>query len=163
MADPRKNPLDRVCIEPSQKRSDEIRSLLRGQTRPSSSPPVGVRHELDARLTRYDDSSQKTIEEIQRHLEIDPKNASLLDWLAFMLYTNERFSEAIALYQRLLELNPDNPTAHYYTANCFYRMGDVERAVQSWRRTMILCPTGKMGRKASARIDMARGRHTASR
>lgn len=133
--------------------------MLRGVPRDrASSIGVGVQRQLDARLTRYDEGSDQAIAEIQDMLDRSPDNESLLDWLAFMMYTNERYIESIALYGRLLELNARNATAHYYTANCHFKMGDIDKAILQWRQTMILNPQGKVGRKAAARIEMAKGK-----
>ena len=123
----KKNPLDRVLIPPASRPGDELRLMFRSSGK-SPAASSGVRRELDSRLTRYDEGSTQTIEEIQDMLDRSPNNESLLDWLAFMMYTNERFTESLALYRRLLELNPDNSTAHYYMANCFFKMGDVVKA-----------------------------------
>ncbi len=158
----KKNPLDRVMIPPASKPGEELRLMFRASGRaPAASG--GVQQKLDARLTRYDEGSQQTIEEIQEMLDRNPNNASLLDWLAFMMYTNERFLESIALYRRLLELHPGNATAHYYSANCYFKMGDCEKAIVSWRKAQTLAPASKIGRKAAARIDMARGKITGDR
>ncbi|MBI3893081.1 MAG: tetratricopeptide repeat protein [Candidatus Wallbacteria bacterium] len=162
MDNAKKNPLDRVLIQPPSKPGEELRLMFRASGR-TPSATQGVRKELDARLTRYDEGSQQTILEIQDMLDKNPNNESLLDWLAFMMYTNEHFADSIHLYKRLLELNPDNATAHYYSANCYFKMGETEKAIQAWRRTMILNPQGKIGRKAAARIDMARNRITGDR
>jgi hypothetical protein len=153
----KKNPLDRIGIPPLQKPSDELRSMLRGVGR-GPTPVSGVRRELDSRLTRYDEGSQQIIDEIQQMLDLDPNNQSLLDWLAFMMYTNERFIDSLDLYRRLLELKQDNPTAHYYSANCYFRMGETDKAILEWRQAQVLSPASKIGRKAAARIDMAKGK-----
>ncbi len=158
MADASKSLLERVQIQPAEKQSDELRNMIGRRT---SNPLVKsnpVQKKLDARLTQYSEGSSEMIDQVRDMLETNPDNEGLLDWLAFMMYTNERLSEAVTLYERLIELNSKNSQAYYYLANCYFKMGRSEQAIMGWRQALILSPESKVGRKSKARISMARAK-----
>lgn len=150
------NPVNKLRIEPSEKGESELRSMLRGGAGGDGmAAATGVQRRLDSKLTRYDSGSQETIEEVRRMLAENPDNESLLDWLAFMMYTNGNFHEAVALYEKLIRMSSTNTSYHYYLANSFFRMGRIEKAITGWKKVVRMNRKSKMGRRAAARIDMA--------
>ena len=52
-------------------------------------------------LTKYTSGSGEGIPEVEKLLEGDPNNVDLLDWLAFMYYSNDNIDKAIETYTRL--------------------------------------------------------------
>jgi tetratricopeptide (TPR) repeat protein len=88
-------------------------------------------------------------------LEKDPNNPQLIDWIAFMYYSNDQPTEAIAYYQRGIGLDPTNASQHYYLANSYYKANRLDEALVHWRKVCELKPDGKLANKANTRIKKA--------
>lgn len=112
-----------------------------------------VKRKVDGQITEYTKGSGEGIDDVRLMLQSDPDNVDLLDWLAFMLYTNNSLDEAIELYKRLLALNhrPDNQ--HFYLGNAYCKKGLSKLAVESWKKVIELAPASKLARKAQVRIE----------
>ena len=59
-------------------------------------------------LTQYTSGTGEGISEVEKLLEGDPNNVDLLDWLAFMYYSNNNIDKAIETYKRALSIKADN-------------------------------------------------------
>lgn len=113
---------------------------------------TGADQEAQALLTQYTSGDGGGVEEMERMLERDPNNLQLLDWLAFMYYSNNDAVKAIATYQRIIEIEPNNASQHYYLGNCFFKNNEIERAVEEWNLVVQLKPGSKYARKAQERM-----------
>ena len=76
----------------------------------------------------------------------------LLDIAAFAHYCADNLQRARALYERLVDLFPDMPSHHFYLGNTFFRLGNLTRAHEEWRRTIALDTNGEFARKSKARL-----------
>ena len=109
--------------------------------------------EPDPRLvTQYQEGTGEGIEEIEARLKEDPNNEDLLDWLAFMYYSNGKLEKAIETYQRAINLNYENEHQHYYLGNAFYKLGKNDRAIEEWEVVVQLKPESKLAQNAQERI-----------
>lgn len=97
--------------------------------------------------------SAETLESTRRLLDKDPNNKELLDWFAFMLYSNEQFAEAIDIYRRLIEQDSNSIEHLYYLACCLYRTARTEEAVLRWQEAIKLDPMDAYGQKAREKLD----------
>lgn len=122
------------------------------QPRPQAVVDTGADQEAQALLTQYTSGDGGGVEEMERMLERDPNNLQLLDWLAFMYYSNNDAVKAIATYRRIIEIEPNNASQHYYLGNCFFKNNEVERALEEWNAVIQLKPGSKYARKAQERI-----------
>jgi tetratricopeptide (TPR) repeat protein len=104
-------------------------------------------------LTKYTSGSGEGIPEVEKLLEGDPNNVDLLDWLAFMYYSNDNIDKAIETYQRALSIKSDNENQHYYLANSFYKKGMMSNAKKEWNEVIRLNPSSKIAKNAQERID----------
>lgn len=118
-----------------------------------SAPPPNVGQGV---LTQYQEGTGEGISEIENKLKDDPNNPDLLDWLAFMYYSNNQLDKAIEIYQRALNLNYENEHQHYYLGNSFYKKGMIDRAVEEWEVVISLKPNSKIAQNAQERINKAR-------
>jgi tetratricopeptide (TPR) repeat protein len=145
-----------VSFEDSQ---DDLQEAM-----PKTAPPVtaqaaapgapgGIQVDGEAVLTQYTSGDGQGVEEMERMLAKDPENLQLLDWLAFMYYSNNETEKAIDTYGRIITLDSSNAAQHYYLANSYYKANRVEEAVETWRKVCELKPDGKLARKAKKRID----------
>lgn len=117
----------------------------------STSGPAATSEE-QAVLTQYTSGDGQGVEEMEKMLAKDPNNLQLLDWLAFMYYSNNQTDRAIETYSRIIQIDPSNASQHYYLANSFYKANRIEEALSHWRRVVEIKPDGKLARKADGRI-----------
>ena len=98
------------------------------------------------------EASGGSIEEIQRQLVDDPNNPKLLDWLAFMYYSNNQLVESQETYKKLIQLAPETCSAYYYLANTYFKMDDYKAAFQLWSHIIENHPDDKFASKAQSRM-----------
>ncbi len=125
-----------------------IRQLLSGADLQDN-----MKEEESELLTKYTAGSGEGIQEVEKLLEGDPNNVDLLDWLAFMYYSNDEIDKAIETYKRALEIRPDNENQHYYLGNSYYKKNMMEEAKKSWSEVIRLKPTSKIAKNAQERIE----------
>jgi tetratricopeptide (TPR) repeat protein len=109
----------------------------------------------DAQLTKYQKGSGEGVDELRQQLAAEPGNLTVKEWLAFSLYTNGLFDEAIDHYRELVESEPEKNSHAYYLANCYARKGRIQEAMALWERVVLASPNASMGRKARARFEEA--------
>lgn len=109
--------------------------------------------EADEILTKYTSGTGEGINEVEKLLEGDPNNVDLLDWLAFMYYSNANIDKAIETYKRALSIKSDNENQHYYLANSYYKKGMMSEAKKEWSEVIRLNPNSKIAKNAQERID----------
>lgn len=132
---------------------------------PKSQPPIPIAGTTSgsqgegasdqAVLTQYTSGDGQGIAEMEKMLEKDPNNPQLIDWIAFMYYSNDQPAKAISWYQRGIGLDPSNASQHYYLANSYYKANRLDEALAHWRKVCELKPEGKLARKANTRIKKA--------
>ena len=105
-----------------------------------------------ALLTQYTSGDGGGVEEMERMLKVDPDNLQLLDWLAFMYYSNDQVEKAIESYSRIIRLEPGNASQHYYLGNCYCKQGSLDKAREQWEEVQRLKPGSKYAQKAGKRI-----------
>ena len=111
--------------------------------------------EHDLELTNFGGDQNLDTDEIEQLLVNQPDNLELRDWLAFSLYTNNRFKEAIKHYIKLISQASDVESYHYYLGNCYYRSGLKALAIVEWKKVTQLNPSSKLSQKAKSRIEKA--------
>lgn len=114
--------------------------------------------EKEELLTKYSSGTGEGINEVEKLLEGDPNNVDLLDWLAFMYYSNDEIDKSIETYKRALDIKPDNENQHYYLANCYFKKDMVAEAKKEWNEVLRLKPNSKIAKNAKERIDYLNSR-----
>lgn len=109
-------------------------------TDPMPDPPEGAEQEL---------------EQIATLLELEPDNPDLLEWMAYRLYVRGHFPEAIEAYQDLYQRGHRPARQLLYLGNSHYKLGQVDEALEAWRKTVQLFPALQEARKAKARMTKA--------
>ncbi|PYR36579.1 MAG: hypothetical protein DMF90_09630 [Acidobacteria bacterium] len=75
-------------------------------------------------LGRYDES----IEHLQKASRLYPRDRVVLDQLGRVLFLKRQFREAIAEFQRVLGIDPEDLQAHYNLMLCYQGLGDSAKA-----------------------------------
>lgn len=112
-----------------------------------------MKAEEEELLTKYTAGTGEGINEVEKLLEGDPNNVDLLDWLAFMYYSNNNIDKAIETYRRALAIKPDNENQHYYLANSYFKKSMNAEAKKEWNEVIRLKPNSKIAKNAQERID----------
>ncbi len=112
-----------------------------------------MKAEEEELLTKYTAGTGEGINEVEKLLEGDPNNVDLLDWLAFMYYSNNNIDKAIETYRRALSIKPDNENQHYYLANSYFKKSMTAEAKKEWNEVIRLKPNSKIAKNAQERID----------
>lgn len=112
-----------------------------------------MKAEEEELLTKYTAGTGEGINEVEKLLEGDPNNVDLLDWLAFMYYSNNNIDKAVETYKRALAIKPDNENQHYYLANSYFKKSMMAEAKKEWNEVIRLKPNSKIAKNAQERID----------
>ena len=104
-------------------------------------------------LTKYTAGTGEGINEVEKLLASDPNNVDLLDWLAFMYYSNNDTDKAIETYKRALAIKPSNENQHYYLGNSYFKKNMNDEARKEWQEVIRLRPNSKIAKNAQERID----------
>jgi len=106
----------------------------------------------DRFITDYRKEPLDQVAEVRRMLEADPNNPELMDWLAFVYYSNKMWDAAIQLYEKLLAQGYRPPTQRLYLGNALYKKGLRVLALNEWRKAIELDDDGSVTKKARERI-----------
>ena len=139
-------------VKKVEKKLDKVRSALpKSFAQTTSNNNKGI-DKLE--FTDFTDYAQdKTnVAEVEAALQKDPSNLSVVDWTAFINYTNGNFDRALELYQRVVELDPENLHAYYYVGNIYCRTGRYAEAAQHWRILLDRFPEHKLASKAKPKL-----------
>ena len=63
-----------------------------------------------------------------------------------------RYDDALSAFQEHLRQNPNDAQAFFYAGSCFYKMGILSEARQSWERTIQIDPQHAAAKKWLAQI-----------
>lgn len=81
-------------------------------------------------------------------LEAEPDNAIYVDTYAWILFSLERYEEAKAYADKLLQLDGEKSSVEYHHCGDIYaKCGDVARAVECWEKARELGDTSKILKK----------------
>jgi len=80
------------------------------------------------------------IEEIKARLKDDPKDTHRYSELAHAYVTQERYDEAIALYEQAISSDPAGSEWHYDLGQVYLEMGRYEEASEELRKSAALDP-----------------------
>ena len=104
------------------------------------------------RLARYDEA----IEPLERAIDLQADSsrtrtsrkllAQARNRLATLRFERQQYEEALDLFQSLVEMDPQNASAHTNTGVVLYHLGRFEDALQSFDRALALDPSNQTAR-----------------
>ncbi len=141
-------------VEPQKSTVNEADSLRFKQVLSGENLDNSMEQEASEYLvTRYTAGTGEGVVEIERILASDPNNVDLLDWLAFMYYSNKDYDKAIETYRRAIAIKDDNENQYYYLANSYYKKKMMSEAKRAWSEVIRLSPNSKIARNSQERIS----------
>lgn len=79
------------------------------------------------------DKPEEAIEEIERLVNAYPDETRYLEMLAEMYMANRDFEKALGLYERIRELDPDNPYINISLSDYYRKVGNKEKSLEYLR------------------------------
>ncbi len=73
-----------------------------------------------------------------RALELNPVSPYLILWKADILAGENKFDEAMAEYNKFIEMYPDNYSVYYHLWNFYIKTGEEPKAVESIQKAFLL-------------------------
>jgi tetratricopeptide (TPR) repeat protein len=92
------------------------------------------------------------LERIESRLLKDPQNLELMDWVAFMFYSNGVPDKAIEYYRRLAAARPRNASYQYFLGNLHQQQGELEPARECWNQVVSLDLEGEYAARARRKL-----------
>ena len=91
----------------------------------------------------------------ERALQLDPRDAAVIDRLAFLRFGQRQFKEALVLYRRMSEVDSGRAQTHANLGATLYSLGRTHEAIESFERALSLDPSLESARTALESIREA--------
>ena len=111
-----------------------------GMPQTTSASPPGMGQQPMPTLDDMKRMTDKQVEPLLAKLKTDPKNADLLAKIALTYKAGHQFKEAIAYFQKSLDVDPKNVTIRTVMASCMYYTGDVDGALAELNKSLTYDP-----------------------
>ena len=115
-------------------------SLARSISLQPESPAAADRHVAMGRASEALGRTKAAAEHYERALEIDARNAEALDSFAVLRFRQQRYEEALRLYETLIETGEANAQVHANMAATLLSLDRPEDALRSLDRALSLDP-----------------------
>lgn len=70
--------------------------------------------------------------------KLEPNNAAFEDTYAYIFFKIEKFHEAKVWIFKAIEHNPNSPTQYEHLGDIYFKLGDVESALENWKKSLSL-------------------------
>ena len=129
---------------------------IASEQRPDFTEPYFLLGEILVKLNRLDDAKKN----FSRALEIDPHQVKTLHEFAEFCFEQKRYREALDLFRILLEVDPDNATAHSNLGATLHSLGRRDEVEEHLLRALQIAPRHKeaLGSLAWLRFEQKRYR-----
>lgn len=95
-------------------------------------------HRFYSRFLRAMGRFQEAISEIIQAQELDPLSEEIINTAGITYFWARKYDDAIATYQRSLQLDRNNPITHNYLADAFARKGMFAEAIAEEQKSLKL-------------------------
>jgi cytochrome c-type biogenesis protein CcmH/NrfG len=107
---------------------------------PAIAPPSGMGQQRMPTLDDMKRMADKQAEPLLVKLKTDPKNVDLLNKTALTYKAAHQFKDAIAYFQKALDVDPKNVAIRTDMASCMYYTGDVDGALAELNKSLTYDP-----------------------
>jgi len=94
-----------------------------------------------------EDRLEEAIAELKEAVRLAPNLAEFSYSLAKAYALKRDFAKALPYYQKVVEIEPKNLSAHLYLADTFYNVGCLERAAEEWQLVLRAEPENAKARE----------------
>jgi serine/threonine-protein kinase len=99
---------------------------------------VGAHQWIECYLTFLEGEFDKGIAHLQRAQELDPLNLLIKNRLGYMYYYLRDFERSIDLFQKIVDLEPNNPLAYHGLMDAYGQKGMYEEAVTEGEKALAM-------------------------
>ena len=114
--------------------------LARSISLEPQSPAAADRHVEMGRALEALNQTEDAARHYKRALEIDPRSVSALDSLALMRFRQQRYEDALGMYETLIGIDGDNAQFHVNKGLTLQNLDRREEALRSFQRAVSLDP-----------------------
>ena len=104
-------------------------------------PPSVELHRFRAELERSRGRHSESVAHWKEALKLSPDDPTLQEELAFSLYLNRHYEEALTEADRLLQQRPGSPTLQFLAGDCRLNLQRAEEAIPFLERSVELDPS----------------------
>ena len=108
-------------------------------------------------ILTYFTPNEDQLEKVCRKLRERPKDPRLLEWYAFLLYSNRRIPEAIEIYEGLLAKEEANANILYYLGCAYLKTFKLRSAKASWNALKERYPESSFKSKIDDKLQRLEG------
>ena len=134
--------------------AEAVESLARSVSLEPESPAAADRHVAIGHASLELGRVEAAAEHLERALAIDSRNARALDALALLRFRQQRYDEALRLYEMLIDIGEGGAQVHANLGATLHYLGRPEEALRSLERARALDPTLEM---AGTGVEESRG------
>ena len=124
----------------SKRHREAVESLARSISLEPDASDAADRHVALGRAFMGLGRTEAAAENMERALEIDSRNATALDSLALLRFQQQRYDEALRLYETLIEVGAANAQTHVNMGATLYHLDRPAEALRSLDRALSLDP-----------------------
>ena len=96
---------------------------------------------LNKALSLFQSGRPDKAEKLARSvLSTEPRNAELLQFVAMLCQTQDKFADAAALCTKAVAIAPNSAEAHYNLGTALMKQGRSEQAIASFEKSLALAP-----------------------
>lgn len=95
-------------------------------------------NKLNEQIKKYGHFDEKSLEYLDKAIELEPKNDYYWHRKAELLYFLERYEEALESYDKLIELDPEFSYYWKYKGNCLFALDKDEEAEKCFEKANSL-------------------------
>lgn len=150
----RRGLLSAALLYSAQNNLQEASELI--QTAVDSYPEDPRVHSIAAEYYFKRDDSRKAEEHARQALQLDSESEEAIYVLIRILYAQDRFTDAIDAVEKNINIDRDNPLLWYLRANAYWKIGNQERALNSFYTALSLKPSDEISRIALEEFLMDR-------
>ncbi|NWT08933.1 IFIT5 protein, partial [Vireo altiloquus] len=99
-----------------------------------------VMYRLEGFAQRYYEEMSPCLEALERAVELNPRNTTIMALLALELQRLKRVNEGERYIEEALQITPDFPVFLRYAASFYRRKGEVDKAVKILKKALELTP-----------------------
>lgn len=81
-----------------------------------------------AQVYEAEQKPDQAIDEYQKETLVDPSSFKAFNNLGLLYRLETRYAEAVPCFQKVIELNPQDPRGYLLLASTYHKMGDIEAA-----------------------------------
>jgi tetratricopeptide (TPR) repeat protein len=85
---------------------------------------------------------------LAKALELEPEDTNTLIYYGNALYNMGRYGQSADQFERVIQLDPKNPTANYNLGLVYETWGKKKLAIQQWQRFLEMDPPGRWAEDA---------------